>query len=877
MAYIKKLKDNELIGGTDNTDVYPISTTQALYSQDNAGNVRMSKNNPNQPEKLEERLVDHEDNIEELHRDFERVPDIVNEVLADTRIVNIEGDVTNAADEEDLTSVNVSGVDVIKFKDKAYAPTAYSGLGRKYLRKNIVNGVNVLTQDMIPVAETAGEEDPGRNTIYVIQYDYDLNGQTIKVPSGCVLEFDGGSLRNGNIICNHTFMEGKPIFNNIIIDGLLINEKLFISWFGISANDIETNNDKKWKDIIESSKNTGSSVFVEEGTYGIFDQIDIVSYTSIIGSSVKPRLYFYGDNSLFCCQGNNIVIKNINCEAVTYGVGTGIKIGDTNYCINSVFENISSSKFRIGVDCHYCWNNKIDKITVTFNSIGLLHKVTQANITNFVCEGNSVGVQVDKLGDYDTPNLRICQGTIEGNGMGVMINAGDVSLKEIYFEGNTPSDNNNGTSYPVVEDYPNGCEILCGYGDYYVTSLIIQDCYVGHSDYRYSSLFKIGKCNNFSVIGTYIKNLECTDNTTIGIFNNNIINKLPHQEGATTVKDISIVPSLSFTTSSAPSFHINSFDENNIIEITGANRYTLNAGFFLSVPYRDSSKTKLAVSDGTLKIYSEERLADLYCSFLIDIGTTDVLDDNDYSYIIKFKYSDMVSRIVIDKGTENALTIPVGTFTNKELSYYLQIPKGKFVTIYPNDNYEANNINNGITIEGIYIYKGKIANFGIINNYGKIWETPLVSQPQKALILPSVTPSERTYDFGYVKGPFAYYNIINHKINSKYDGISYDYDGVRVAVLRIGDYDSRPAAQYIYPGFKFYATNFEKQLTFNGTRWVDGNGFTPGLSKGMSNQRPSNLNATSDKGYSYFDTSLSPARPIYWNGTAWVDATGAIV
>ena len=35
MAYIKKLKDNELIGGTDNTDVYPVTSTEAVYNKEN--------------------------------------------------------------------------------------------------------------------------------------------------------------------------------------------------------------------------------------------------------------------------------------------------------------------------------------------------------------------------------------------------------------------------------------------------------------------------------------------------------------------------------------------------------------------------------------------------------------------------------------------------------------------------------------------------------------------------------------------------------------------------------------------------------------------------------------------------------------------------
>ena len=32
-----------------------------------------------------------------------------------------------------------------------------------------------------------------------------------------------------------------------------------------------------------------------------------------------------------------------------------------------------------------------------------------------------------------------------------------------------------------------------------------------------------------------------------------------------------------------------------------------------------------------------------------------------------------------------------------------------------------------------------------------------------------------------------------------------------------------------------------------------------------------------DVGYVFFDGSLSPARPVWWTGTEWVDATGVAV
>lgn len=69
MAYIKTLKDNELIGGTDNTDVYPVSSTQAIFSQNPDGTVPGGIKH----QRLEERLQDHEEDAEELHRKAEKL------------------------------------------------------------------------------------------------------------------------------------------------------------------------------------------------------------------------------------------------------------------------------------------------------------------------------------------------------------------------------------------------------------------------------------------------------------------------------------------------------------------------------------------------------------------------------------------------------------------------------------------------------------------------------------------------------------------------------------------------------------------------------------------------------------------------------------
>ena len=87
----------------------------------------------------------------------------------------------NYPDNEDIIEESISEEKVLKFADKTYDSVNFSGLGRVYLRKNISSGKNTLTQSMM--------NKP--NTRYIIQYDYDLNGNTINIPEGCVLDFQG--------------------------------------------------------------------------------------------------------------------------------------------------------------------------------------------------------------------------------------------------------------------------------------------------------------------------------------------------------------------------------------------------------------------------------------------------------------------------------------------------------------------------------------------------------------------------------------------------------------------------------------------------------------------------------------------------------------
>ena len=174
-------------------------------------------------------------------------------------------------DSEDITAtVDNLNQTSLTFADKNYNTTDYSGLGRVYLRKNIQSVVNpntgitystnLLTQDMLSK----------ENTIYIIQYDYSLNYQTITIPEGCVLQFEGGSISTGTLSGNNTIITAEPynIFKTIGFAGTFNIEKVIPEWFG-AKGDNSTINTKPFQDAIDFAEFAATNVEFQSGDYVI--------------------------------------------------------------------------------------------------------------------------------------------------------------------------------------------------------------------------------------------------------------------------------------------------------------------------------------------------------------------------------------------------------------------------------------------------------------------------------------------------------------------------------------------------------------------------------------------------------------------------------
>lgn len=157
---------------------------------------------------------------------FGQYTDLEKQIIAE-QLGFSEGNVTvvNYPDGEDLTQRISSNQKVLKFKDKDYDPQNCSGYGRVYLRKNIEGTTcgrvssaprNILRQEMF-YDENGNPRD---HTIFIIQYDYDLDDAYIKLPEDSILKFEGGSLSNGTLMLNNTYLYPMPFITNLYLHNI---------------------------------------------------------------------------------------------------------------------------------------------------------------------------------------------------------------------------------------------------------------------------------------------------------------------------------------------------------------------------------------------------------------------------------------------------------------------------------------------------------------------------------------------------------------------------------------------------------------------------------------------------------------------------------
>ena len=107
------------------------------------------------------------------------------------------------------------------------------------LIENSVFGAS-LEKVILPSNANIATSLASENKIYIIQFDYDLKGKHVSIGRNSVLSFQGGSIVNGIIRGDNTFIDASPvkIFNaEIHFEGSFKNQFLYTEWFGAVGGD----------------------------------------------------------------------------------------------------------------------------------------------------------------------------------------------------------------------------------------------------------------------------------------------------------------------------------------------------------------------------------------------------------------------------------------------------------------------------------------------------------------------------------------------------------------------------------------------------------------------------------------------------------------
>lgn len=141
------------------------------------------------------------------------------------------------------------------------------------------------------------------NSIYIIQYDFDLQNNHIVIGENSVLEFRGGSLANGTLFGNETVVESgkRRIFgSNLQIEGTWNVEEAYIEWFDNTS-------------YINTILKYFGTLKLLPKAYEVSEPIYMQANSAIIGSNGKSQLNFtLYDPSLKCIYvGWGCIIKGV--------------------------------------------------------------------------------------------------------------------------------------------------------------------------------------------------------------------------------------------------------------------------------------------------------------------------------------------------------------------------------------------------------------------------------------------------------------------------------------------------------------------------------------------------------------------------------------
>lgn len=286
--------------------------------------------------------------------------------------------------------------------------------------------------------KTFAEQITQPNTVYEIRYDFDLGGAEVEIPENCVLKFEGGSLRSGIVFGSATTVTASQtkIFNGITLRGTWDCNRAYSSWFVHSE---DNTNEIQW--LFELAVK-GIAVELEAITYNVtFDYKQ--PYTFYTYNETTEEYQYQTNNSAqFIAEGVDINIIGNNATIVeNYNPTTHRLI--QMFALKNCTGNITDIKVILTHPC-----DDTDDV----NSLSVVHLVEGCHNMNISLEGENIRTPVE-AGFFGWHRPSVSNSTIrttnKGKGYGIVLYDGfnlklDINVNKLhrgaYIAGVTNSD-----------------------------------------------------------------------------------------------------------------------------------------------------------------------------------------------------------------------------------------------------------------------------------------------------------------------------------------------------------------------------------------------------------------------------------------------------
>lgn len=214
------------------------------------------------------------------------------------------------------------------------------------------------------------------NCIYKIIYNFDLNGETLTLPSNCTLDFQGGSFTNGTMVGANTRIkaEATKIFGtDITLSGTWIADSLSPEHFGTTGVDATQDTTYIQKALDCCAAINIKTVKLQNKTYQINSSLLIQSNIKLEGAT--SRVWNNGSATVLSLAENivGISVESIGVEINDLKItgnttNTGISFTNRSYYFSG--NRIITAGLGIGFDIQSSWTYIFNLCRIEGGTIG---------------------------------------------------------------------------------------------------------------------------------------------------------------------------------------------------------------------------------------------------------------------------------------------------------------------------------------------------------------------------------------------------------------------------------------------------------------------------------------------------------------------------